>query len=70
MTRKDYVAIAKVLAVHSDNEKSGIPKKVLVKQLSEVFRYDNNRFQPVRFEEACQWTDWRDSIRGQKSTTA
>lgn len=51
MTRKDYVMVANAVAT------SGLPERAretLINNLCRGFREDNDRFDAVRFSEACR----------------
>jgi len=57
MTRKDYIATANILKKYSDKmEMTDFVK--IVWEFSDMFSFDNPRFDKVRFEKAC-WEVYR-----------
>jgi hypothetical protein len=53
MTRKDYVATAKILADLKYSINNNLIFEDLVDSFSEMFEVDNERFDNVRFFNAC-----------------
>lgn len=52
MTRKDYIATAKILNNFKD-EMAYTAFEDLVLEFAEFFESDNERFDAIKFEEAC-----------------
>ena len=54
MTRKDYVAIAKVISsVPSDTPDEGAIRAAIAHELADYMEYDNPNFNRSKFIEAC-----------------
>ena len=53
MTRKDYVAVAKILNASALPYMSEVDFEELVADFSDFFLADNPNFSPNRFEMAC-----------------
>jgi len=56
MTRKDYIATAEILKTYSEAMDSFFVED-LVNDFADMFAEDNDRFNRVRFWEACNWLD-------------
>ena len=57
MTKKDYIEIAKILAVHWTQEKNKLVKeeiKIIIEELCCYFKKDNPRFDSDKFRKACR----------------
>ena len=53
MTRKDYVKTASILNDFKDDIANQFLFEDLVAEFSDMFRADNERFDSIRFAEAC-----------------
>ena len=53
MTKKDYVAIAKVIHDNYGVSPSDVAREKIALALADVFKLDNPRFDRVRFLVAC-----------------
>ena len=54
MTRKDYIATAEILKTYSEAMDNFFFED-LVNDFADMFAEDNDRFNRVRFLEACNW---------------
>lgn len=53
MTRKDYVEVAKILGLYSDEMSEDLLRH-LTDEFADLFQEDNPRFDSVRFREAVK----------------
>ncbi len=58
MTKRDYIAIAKVINDLEVRPGTLISKCDLVMELAELFKQDNPHFDQGKFADACQEKDW------------
>ena len=69
MTRKDYVSTAEILKTYSESM-DFIFFEDLVNDFADMFAEDNDRFNRVRFVEACNWLTEEEPIKGNPSMQA